>query len=158
MGARLADDSDELAGSIMKKFRSEFKQFKACIENSKKPWPYAGLLGRSHLWSMAQNQFIFPYWSTLPKRRTISRTRMTLTLNSTCWGFAIQPPAKKAPCMLLLVLRTRACSQEWWRWRGHVPTKCGGCGQPVAPVHKRDLCQLNMYPSCGLTRREEEYG
>jgi hypothetical protein len=35
---------------------------------------------------------------------------------------------------------------------------CGGCGLPVAPVHKCDMCQRSMHPFCGRTIGEEGYG
>jgi hypothetical protein len=35
---------------------------------------------------------------------------------------------------------------------------CGGCGRPVGPVHKCDLCKRNMHPFCGRTIGEEGYG
>jgi len=36
--------------------------------------------------------------------------------------------------------------------------KCGGCGQPVAPVHRCDKCGQPMHPFCGRTIGEEGYG
>jgi hypothetical protein len=35
---------------------------------------------------------------------------------------------------------------------------CGGCGKPVGPVHKCDICSRNMHPFCGRTIGEEGYG
>jgi len=35
---------------------------------------------------------------------------------------------------------------------------CGGCGKPVGPVHKCDICNKNMHPFCGRTIGEEGYG
>mgnify|MGYP001810512301 CR=1 FL=1 len=35
---------------------------------------------------------------------------------------------------------------------------CGGCGQPVSPVHKCDLCYRSMHPFCGRTIGEEGHG
>ena len=36
--------------------------------------------------------------------------------------------------------------------------KCGGCGNPVGPVHKCDICGCNMHPFCGKTIGEEGHG
>jgi len=53
-------------------------------------------------------------------------------------------------------------STETKRTRGDTSTDtlsaCGGCGLPVGPVHKCDMCQRNMHPFCGRTIGEEGHG